>query len=484
MHYNAPQRRWIGVVQVARNMTRNRLTRREVLRYGAYTGLGAGLLGSLPLGGCRNSRGEKRPNILLITLDTTRRDRLGCYGCARATSPNLDALAGESVVYDQATAPSNWTLPSHASLFTGKFTTSHGARYDAEGPLCLKGHLAGPDTFWSHFRARGLSPDEVTLASMLRQAGYATAAVAAGPWLKRAFGLDKGFQFYDDSQISTLNGRRAAQVTYAALEWLRQLRDETFFVFVNYFDPHEPYRPPGGFARRFLRPGTRINGNDTSDLAIREQRDLYDAEVLYMDYHIGHLINELKRMARYDSTWIIVASDHGEMLGEHARVGHGHRLYQQEIHIPMFVKYPKGEIAPSRTSVPVQLTDVMPMILHRLGTSPPADIQGGLPPSVGHPIVAEIYPLEFLRDDGNSRAILEDNFKYVWNAKGSHALYNLADDPHEQTNLLDDQAERARAMDGRLNTYLASLPRPDESGPPQIVDEQTQRALRSLGYTE
>ena len=468
-----------------RQTARGGMTRRDLVKYVAVGGV-AGLTVGLGVGWRvrRRPRQPRQPNIILISLDTTRRDRLGCYACERPTSPNLDGLAADSVLYTRAIAPSNWTLPSHASLFTGKFTTSHGARFDPQGPLCLAGQLAGSQEFWSHFRARGLSPEEPTLAGILKEAGYATGAVVAGPWLKRAFGLHKGFDYYDDLQIGTENGRVASHVTPAALRWIEQCRAKEFFLFINYFDPHKPYFPPDGFAYRFLSEGTQVAGPETKNRTLRELRDLYDAEILYMDHHIGLLLDGLKQLDLYDNTWIITAADHGEMLGEHGRVGHCHRLYQEEIHIPQFIKYPHGEVPPGRTDVPVQLTDILPTILHRLDIPNPEGIQGGLPPDIGHPIVAEMYSLEFGRKDGDSRAIFDGDFKYVWNSKGDHALYNLGDDPREEVNLVDKHPQQAKAMESQLNTYLASLPRPRSPGPQKILDEETQRALKSLGYLE
>jgi hypothetical protein len=149
-----------------------------------------------------------RPNILLITLDTTRADRLGTYGYGKATSPNLDALAAESVVSTKAVSTTCWTLPGHATLMTGKLTSSHGARLDPEGPISLTQAIQGPV---ERYRVRGLSPQERTLALVLGEQGYATAAVVAGPWLKRIMGIDLGFESYDDDEIDQLGGRRAAR---------------------------------------------------------------------------------------------------------------------------------------------------------------------------------------------------------------------------------------------------------------------------------
>jgi arylsulfatase A-like enzyme len=320
------------------------LTRRDLLKYGIYGGLVAGLSPGLWLGGCSKKR---RPNIILITLDTTRAYHLSCYGYHRQTSPNLDRLANESVLYTKAIAPSSWTLPSHASLFTGKFTSSHGAQYDPEGPLYLTDGLRGPDS-WQKFRARGLAKNEMTLADILKGEGYITGAVLGGPWLKKVFGLSKGFDFYDDREISTLNGRLARQVTDSALKWIEKYRTKEFFLFMNYFDPHTPYMAPEGFARAFLPKGTDLGRRRPT---IEENKALYDAEILYMDHYFGKFLQKLKAWNLYENSMIIVTADHGELLGEHGKYEHGQYLYQEEIHVPLIIKFPGSEVPANQTNV-------------------------------------------------------------------------------------------------------------------------------------
>jgi len=404
---------------------------------------------------------------MLLTLDTTRADSLGCYGYGRPTSPNLDRLASQSTQYTRAIASSSWTLPAHASIFTGKFTASHGACYDPEGPLLLSQAIEGP---WRQYRARGLSPQERTLAMILKEAGYATGAVVGGPWLKRVFGLDRGFDYYDDDQISEVNGRRADQITPTALRWIeRGDQARPFFLFLNYFDPHAPYAPPEPFATRFTG-------------APQELRSVYDAEIYFMDHHIGLLLDGLKKLDAYDRTLIIVTSDHGELLGEHGQFGHGNYLYQEELAIPVLVKYPAGEVQPGRSDLLVQPLDILPMILERLGIPRPSGIQGGLPPDLGHPIAAEVYPLDFSAPEGHWRALFHGDYKFLWNSKGKHQLFQLRDDPHEEANLIGREPERAQKMSSYLLKYLASLPSPGAAGPPTPVDEETLRALKSLGY--
>jgi len=205
----------------------------------------------LALAGACGGDAPRPPSVLLVTLDTTRADHLGCYGHARDTSPRLDALAQEGVLYLRARSTSSWTLPAHASLFTGRFTSSHGARFDAEGPVRLTQAIADEGQL-SEYRARPLVDSETTLAELLAARGYATAAVVAGPWMKRVFGLAQGFEHYDDEGIDSLTGRRAASVTEAALAWADTLDERPFFLFLNYYDPHGPYGAPAPFTFRFV----------------------------------------------------------------------------------------------------------------------------------------------------------------------------------------------------------------------------------------
>ena len=183
--------------------------------------------------GCRRTISSDHLNVILITLDTTRSDRLGCYGYKRNTSPHIDRLAEQSVLYTQATATSSWTLPSHASLFTGKFTSSHGARYDPEGPLRLTSALKDKSEWNQKFRARGLAENERTLAEVLKQKGFTTGAVVSGPWMKKIFGLNTGFDYYNDDNISSFHSKRASEVTSQALSWIKTIYDKPFFLFLN-----------------------------------------------------------------------------------------------------------------------------------------------------------------------------------------------------------------------------------------------------------
>jgi arylsulfatase A-like enzyme len=299
--------------------------------------------------------------------------------------------------------------------------------------------------------------------------------------MKRVFGLDRGFDFYDDGQISTLQGALAEQVTDSALAWLRERDDREFFLFVNYYDPHVPYLPPPEFQRAFLPESRPIIGGKRT---VQDIRDLYDAEILYMDRELGRLLDGLRELGFYESSWIIVTADHGELFGEQGRFGHGYTLLEGELRVPLIVKPPAGRWKPGRKEEVLQLTDITPMILDALGLEIPSGIQGGIPPDLQHPVVAELYVLPEVSPLGEWRALREGELKFLWNSRGDHRLYDLAADPGESQNLVEVQPGRARAMEERLLQYLAGLPSPGPPGPVRQVDEETREALEQLGYVE
>jgi arylsulfatase A-like enzyme len=299
--------------------------------------------------------------------------------------------------------------------------------------------------------------------------------------MKKVFGLHKGFDFYDDALIGNINGRLASEVTSAALKWIETHREEEVFLFLNYFDPHSPYSAPEPFTYQFFdkgapAPGTKLDDDDLGRL--------YDAEILYMDQSIGRLLKGFKELGLYDDTMFVVTADHGELLGEHGKWGHGTRLYQEEIHIPLFIKYPQGEVPATTKEEPVQLVDVFPLILERAGVPLPPEVQGGTPPDVGHPIVSEVYPLPFSSSEGDWRVLFDGELKFCWNSSGRHELYDLTNDPREARNLAGQDEERVKRMGHLLRAYLDSLPKPPDAGPPVELDEETRKALRSLGYVK
>ncbi|NRA00126.1 MAG: sulfatase [Myxococcales bacterium] len=432
------------------------------------------LLATALASACNQRPDAAGPSILVVTLDTTRRDHLGLYGYGRATSPNLDRFATEATVYTRAYSTSSWTLPAHASIFTGKLTAGHGARYDPNGPFRLTDGITGPEV-WKELRARGLSAGEQTLAGRLSQAGWRTGGIVAGPWMKKLFGLGTGFADYDDDGIEELNGRLARQVTERAIAWIDRRGSERFFLFLNYYDPHAPYAPPAKFVRALDPTGDGAPPGD-------RERDvaLYDAEIRSMDHELGRVLDHLRARELFRNMWIIVTADHGEFLGEHGKTDHGRGVFEEEIRIPLLVKKP-GTRGGTRDDTLVQLTDILPMLLGSLGLEVPGGIHGEDPENARRPIVAEVHSRG--SEQRWIRALIEDDFKLVATDKRSK-LYDLGSDLGEQQNVMRSDRERGLAMRARLDAYLASIEGAGEAGPDVDIDESTRRALENLGYLE
>jgi arylsulfatase A-like enzyme len=413
-----------------------------------------------------------RANVLLVTLDTTRADRLGVYGHARPTSPNLDALASEAIVFERAYSTSSWTLPAHASLFTGKYPASHGARHDPQGPLVLADAAPAPRSV----RARGMSPQEPTLAGLLAGHGWATGAVVGGPWLMRVFGVGAGFDFYDDAGMQSQLGRRATEITENALAWLART-EEPFLLFLNYFDPHAPYAPPPRFARPFLPPGVAPD-----PLSLRQAPALYDGEIRYTDHELGRLFGWLRERGLWERTLVVVTADHGELLGERGDWGHERWLWEPLVHVPLIVK-PAGPGRPGRReAAPVSLVDVLPLVLRELGLPDPPGVQGEAPPAARRELLAEVNPIGTESDTGEWRARWEGSLKFLTSTLGERHLYDLAADPDEARNLVPRDPELAARQALALERAFAALPAPPADAAPVQVDERTRELLRELGY--
>jgi arylsulfatase A-like enzyme len=295
--------------------------------------------------------------------------------------------------------------------------------------------------------------------------------------LKNVFGLGTGFASWDDDGVGSVNGRVAGDLTKRALAWLAQAT-EPFFLFLNYFDAHTPLTPPPEFAERFL-PAPLVAGTQPSP---EQTLALYDAEIAYADQGFGEVIAALRRQNLYDRTWIIVTADHGELFGEHGLKGHGTAPYQEVLHVPFVSKPPLGDGGLGERADWIQLTDVMPLVLDRLGLPRPDGIQGGVPPHLGRPLLAESYTLASIYHQGDWLAIVADDWKLMWNSQGASELYDLAHDPREERNLIAGEGARVAALERTMMTYLQGLPRSQTSEATHAVDQQTQDALRNLGY--
>lgn len=404
--------------------------------------VGAGLWGWLAFG-----RVSKQPDILLISVDTLRADRLGCYGYRTRHTPNIDRLAAGAVVFDAVTSPVPITLPSHASMLTGLIPARHGAR------LNVGHHL----------------PDAVTtLAEVLQEQGYQTGGFVGGLPMVRASGLAQGFEVYDDqltqmgwgdSAVQTRQERYAEEVCAAALTWLRST-DSTrpAFAFVHIFDPHAPYE-------RAL-PGSSAPS--------------YDGEIAYVDRVLGTFMSSLAEQARWRAMLTVLTSDHGEGLGEHREKTHGIFVYESTLRVPLIIHWP-GVITPGRVRVPVGLIDVAPTILELAKLPGLSDVDGeSLVSLIERPASIErAFYFESLLGAleygwAPLRGIRRGDLKYI--SAPRPELYDLRADPHEANNLY-----AARPADAaRLAEQVSAI---GEGVRATVdMDPETIAGLESLGY--
>ncbi len=469
-----------------------RFGRRESLRL-VLPLLGAGTV----LFACGGAPPAGPPNLVLITLDTTRADRLGCYGGPDDVSPHLDAFARSATVYENAYATSSWTLPSHASLFTGLFPSQHGAQ-----------SLPGAERHGLGYGVRPLAPEFETLAERLREAGYRTAAVVAGPALRAELGVAQGFEIYHD-ELDTpgrrFHGKRASEVMDQVEAVLAQIGGEPFFLFVNFFDPHAPYQPPGyrsaeapppkDLVPRLLdllregRPPVPASAlPDDIRSALAASLHAYDAEIRYMDEHLGRLLARLDDLGGDRGTAIVITSDHGESFGEHYFVSHGAHLYEDNTRVPLVVRKP-GQRRGRRVETPVQNHRATATLLTLAGLDP---LPGSVPP-LGQPktrIITEVHRSELNVAlfgevlDRDLVAIYDPPFKAIFSTRRTAELFDLDSDPEELHDLAEARAERLETLADQLERWRKDHPLLSTADEPAELRPETEEALRALGYLE
>ncbi len=308
--------------------------------------------------------------ILLISVDSLRADRLGCYGNPRDTSPAIDRLARDGVRFAEAWSTTSWTLPAHMSLMTGRYVLSHGVYADRDQ---LPGGIP-------------------TLAEGLHAAGYATGGVVAMIYLNGRYGFDRGFEYYDDhtapeeTAAASWGDEPAPVVTDLAIRWLEQHRRDRFFLFLHYWDVHYDYIPPAPYDAMFDPDykGSITGKNFIFNRAVRAgmpARDLehllalYDGEIRWVDDHIAKLLRFLGEAGLYESTAVIITADHGDEFFEHGFKGHRRTLYREVTQVPLVIRAP-GARAGTVVDVPVSLVDVMPTVLELAGQQVPAGVEG------------------------------------------------------------------------------------------------------------
>ncbi|UCE84809.1 MAG: sulfatase [Deltaproteobacteria bacterium] len=396
-------------------------------------------------------------NLLLVSVDTLRADRLGAWGYERPSSPNLDALARESVVFEDARAPSSWTLPSLASLMTGFEVSTHRC--------------------WN-FASR-LDGSFTTLAEILGEAGFDTAWIGSHTFLAEKYGLQQGFADYDAELIDpvTIESHEAItspRITDKAIAWLdgRAGVADRWFLWAHYFDPHERYLEHEGVSERF--------GTETKS-------DLYVGEIAFTDAAIGRLLDHLRESGLSPETLVVFTADHGEEFGEHGLTGHGFHLYREVVHVPLALR--AAGFPARRVETLVGLVDVLPTVLELLGVPAPDGLAGrSLVPAMRGQHLPPRPVLQELRLFADVDSIEADGWKLVRRRKaGVLRLFDRSQDPGERRNLASarpEVRERLEALLDAAQEAAVARGRTFDEPEPVTLSAEEEQALRNLGYLD
>jgi arylsulfatase A-like enzyme len=389
------------------------------------------------------------PNVLLIVLDTVRARSLSLYGYDRPTTPQLERFSKKGVVFERAHATAPWTLPSHASMFTGRFPYELGLSASFEKPL---------DSTYP------------TLAELFKERGYVTSGFSANlGYCSYESGLSRGFIHFEDYPVSlkqiisssslyraitnsnnlvrevgaTRHRRGAAEINGSFLRWLSSKDERPFFAFLNYFDAHLPYLPPKPFDTKFGPQKTEL--------------DAYESCIAYIDHQVGLLLDELEKRDLFENTLIIITSDHGEQFGEHNLFGHGNSLYLPLLHVPLLVSFPDRVPAGKSVKEAVTLRDIPATVVDLLKLEDVAQFPGnslarhwdGTDGSGG--AVADAP----LSEERRMKSLIVDRYHYIVNKQGREELYDIEKDPFEEQNLAD--SEEGRRACERFRTSLETI---------------------------
>ncbi len=432
-------------------------------------------------------------NLLLISIDTLRADHLRCYGYNQDTSPHLDRLAREGVLFENLTSASSWTVPSHMSMFTALYPSVHGVQ-----------------TIGDH-----LGEGVPTLAQCLAKAGYLTQAFVLGPALDHRFGFSRGFQFYDDftaaargpwmihpDQGPIVWGGRNAAITDLAEPWLKKHSQETFFLFLHYYDCHSDYISPPPFNKKFDpdyegdENGRRIaerakQDNLKAQISIRDLAHmvaLYDGSIAYTDEHVGKILQLLKDLGLSEKTLVIVLSDHGEAFLEHGMIYHGNSLYEEELHAPLIMRLPGVIPAGRRVAGNVSHVDLVPTVLGLLHLPAPSDVQGiDLSPMIlsDQPVPERLIYSELAEFGYNLRAVRWGNRKLL-GAPGTLAGAQLEELAGGGEKVIADADLKKACPEAALRAFTAGPPSiaKANAGKANEPDAELLKELKSLGYTQ
>ncbi len=459
------------------------------------------------------------PPVLLLSLDTVRPDHLSLYGYPLPTTPNLDKIAQSSIVYDRAYSSSSWTLPAHASIFTGLYPIEHGSHY--------------PTGAKSGFTPTAMDDQVPTLAGVLGERGYTTVAISANRLaVSPDYGMDRGFQHVIATRRMTDNPmpfatlkmlarsvpipflrktirehENATTITDRGRLWIETNRKtgRPFFLFLNYLDPHTPYIAPEEFdlhgeadteistleEGRVLYYGVRSRRLDLSEAHRAILTRYYDREIAYMDDELGRLFRYLDKVGLLDTVWIFVVSDHGEFLGEHQRRGHGKALYEEVTRAVLMVRPPGGVEGGGRRVDRLASTAEIPrMVSEALGFEAPPTMLRNRPDSEGMVISEKYLSVRDRhyqnRDDvGRLRAIRKDGWKWiVADPGGTEELYCIESDPWELSNVVGEEGEVAAEMRELYARWLAGTVPPADGDRGGAHEATKKNELRALGYLD
>jgi arylsulfatase A-like enzyme/Tfp pilus assembly protein PilF len=391
---------------------------------------------------------KKKFNVLLITLDTLRADRLSCYGFKEISTPNIDTLAREGTLFLDATAHVPLTLPSHTSMMTGKFPAHHGV-HDNGG-------------FY-------VSKTENTLAEIFKQNGFSTAAFVSAYSLDSMWGLNQGFDTYHDKfDIHGGVERKGGDVLKDAITWLDRHRGERFFLWTHFNDPHAPYEPPPEYAQKY--PGKP-----------------YIGEIAYTDSLVAQLLDHLDALRLRDKTVIVLTGDHGESLGDHGESTHAFFIYDATLRVPMILWTPRRELHGKSVSQQVRTIDIFPAVLQMTGIPVPEGIQGssllqyalrGSDSEEPYSYAESYYPQYHF---GWSRLLSIRSSQYKYIDLPNPELYDLKADPGEKTNLYEKKKEIAQQMQNELKK-IESEKITDIVLQTGAIDDEAHEKLSALGY--
>ncbi|MFO7691449.1 MAG: sulfatase-like hydrolase/transferase [Vicinamibacterales bacterium] len=408
-------------------------------------------LGALPSGVSRESL-----NVVVITLDTLRADHISAYGSTLVKTPAIDRLAREGTMFGQAMSSAPLTLPAHASMFTGLFPPEHGVR-DNGGFF--------------------LSPEQTTLAEMLKENGFATGGFIAAFVLDAKWGIDQGFdEYFDDFDISERRGRSLGniqrpgnEVVDKALPWIDSVKDSRFFAWIHLYDPHTPYDPPEPQKSEY-------KGHP------------YRGEVAFTDAQVGRVISFLEERGLLDRTVVAVLGDHGESLGDHGEESHGFFIYESVTHVPFIVRAPFVKTGPRVVADPVRIVDLAPTLLELAGAAVPAGLSGkslvplmtGAALELGLEGYAEaMYPLHHF-GWSDLRALRAGRYKLIDAPRPE--LFDIESDPGETTNIYDERRTVGDGMVARLREMEAAFEKAPTAAPAEDVDPEVRQRLAALGY--